>query len=160
QHLVTLVPRGRLDPGFPGRCRRFARARLEDAACDLGALALGLRLAHLRPGTLSVSLRFAEDAEQGRPAERIDLGTVCGPTGALGIVPTRGLGRGGIRHASRPPRIPSRLEASLTGTRLTLRGRGRPPVIVPGAGTPLHAPDLGTGPWSGRDRGPGAALRM
>jgi len=158
QHLVTLVPRGRIDPGFPGRCRRFARGRLENAAFDLGALVLGLRLARPRPGSLSVPLWFAEDAEQGRPGDRIDLGTVCGPTGALGIVLTRGLGRGGTHHAS--PRKPLRLEASLNGTRLVLRRRGRAPVIVAGAGTPLHAPDLGATRGSGRDRRRGAALRV
>jgi len=68
QHLTTLVPSGRIDPGFPGRCLRFAGRRLDDATFDLAALVLGLRLLHPRPGSFDVLLEFREDAEQGRPA--------------------------------------------------------------------------------------------
>jgi len=154
QYLVTLVPRGRLDPGFAARCRRFARGRLEAACFDLGAFVLGLRLAHPRPGTLIVPLRFAEEAEQGRPGDRIDLGTLSGPTGALGIV-LGGAGRG--RRVARTPASSSRLRASLDGARLTLETPGGVRVIVPGAGTPLRAPDLERGTGGGRV---GSVLRI
>ena len=132
EHLATLVPRGRLDPGFPRRSLGFARGRLEAALDDLSALVLGLRLAHPSPGPLDVVLRFREDAEQGRPRDRIDLGALSAPAGPLGIAaPMAAARRGGTR-----------LDAALRRGALALRIAGRGAAIVPAAGSRITAPDL------------------
>jgi len=131
EHLLTLVPAGRLDAAFPARARAFALDRLAALASDLGALLLGLRLAGTAsPRPLSVALMFRESAEQGRPAHRIDLGTFAGPAGALGL--RAGAAPGG--HAG--PGLRARVERGL----LTLRLPGRPAVLIPAAGSPLASP--------------------
>ena len=160
EHLGTLVPRGRVDSGFARRCGTFARKRLDDATFDLAALVLGLRLAYRQPGPLSVVLRFREDAEQGRPRDRIDLGTLAGPAGPLAI--TRA-GRPGGRP--RPagtlrPAAERHVRATLRGARLDLRAPGAGRVIVPAAGTGLLAPDLVPGARRRRPGARGAALRL
>ena len=160
QHLGRLVPRGRIDPRFAGRCRSFATGRLDDATFDLAALVLGLRLAHPGPGALSVLLRFCEDAEQGRPRDRIDLGTLPGPAGPLAIT-FAGRPGGKPRRAgmvrSRPPR---HVRATLRGVRLDLSAPGALRVVVPAAGTRLLAPDLDPNARGRRPGWRGAALRL
>jgi HEXXH motif-containing protein len=159
QHLATLAPRGRIDAAFPARCLRFARRRQDEALLDLSALVLGLRLAHPRPVSLSVQLRFREDAEQGRPGGRIDLGTVAGPAGPLAI------------ELSGKPGRPSFVRATLRGSTLTLSAPGTRRVVIPAAGTRLLAPDLepvrrARGRWmhgaslrlAGRDLIPGTSI--
>lgn len=149
EHLAALVPGGRLDRGFARRSFRFAPRRLADALDDLSAFVLGLRLAHPRPGVLEMSLRFREDAEQGRPADRIDLGTLAGPAGPLGIAvaaanAARSTGR--TRHATRRPAL---IRATLRGGTLALRAPGGAEVIIPAAGSRLVAPDLESGRYGG-----------
>ena len=147
EHLATLVPRGRLDPGFPLRSLRFARGRLEAALDDLSAFVLGLRLAHPSPGPLDLVLRFREDAEQGRPRDRIDLGAFSAPAGPLGITAPMAAAR----------REGTRLDAALRRGALALRIAGRKAAIVPAAGSRITAPDLepegGGGQGSSRRRG-------
>jgi len=150
QHLTTLVPRGRIDPGFPRRCLRFARFRLDDATFDLAALVLGLRLLHPPPGSFGVLLQFREDADQGRPADRIDLATIAGPAGPLSISRTPTGRAGGARRQA------MRVRAALRGARLTLKASGARGVVIPAAGTRLIAPDLEAGRRAGR--GPGLRL--
>jgi HEXXH motif-containing protein len=157
EHLATLVPRGRVDSGFARRCRRFARGRLDDATFDVAALDLGLRLAHPRPGTVDLRLRFREDAEQGRPRDRIDLGTVAGSAGPLAIQFT-GRSGGGPTGAGRVP--PRSVRAALHGTRLDLEAPGARRVVVPAAGTRLVAPDLDRDARGRRAARRGAALRL
>jgi len=154
QHLTTLVPSGRIDPGFPGRCLRFARLRLDDATFDLAAVVLGLRLLHPRPGSLGVLLQFREDADQGRPADRIDLATIAGPAGPLSISLTPTGRAGGARRQA------MRVRAALRGTRLTLKASSARGVVIPAAGTRLIAPDLEAGRRAGRGPGRGPALRL
>jgi HEXXH motif-containing protein len=150
-HLATLVPRGRLDAGFPARCLRFAHRRLDAALADLAAFLLGLRLVHPLPGVLEVELRFREDPEQGRPADRIDLGTITGPAGPLGIV-YRATGR------TRPPK---RVRAVLRGTTLMLGASGAGTVIIPAAGSRLLSPELvAAADRSGPGFPPGSLLRL
>jgi HEXXH motif-containing protein len=147
EHLATLVPRGRLDPGFPRRSLLFARGRLEAALDDLSALVLGLRLAHPSPDPLDVVLRFREDAEQGRPRDRIDLGALSAPAGPLGIAaPMAAARRGGIR-----------LDASLHRGALALRIAGRGAAFVPAAGSRITAPDLEPEGGGGSTRRAGGA---
>jgi HEXXH motif-containing protein len=160
QHLATLVPRGRLDPGFARRCRRFARGRLDDAIFDLAALVLGLRLAHPAHGALSVVLRFREDPEQGRPRDRIDLGTLAGPAGPLAIAFAGRPGGRSRRAGTAPPRPPRHVRAALRGARLDLAATGARSVVVPAAGTRLLAPDLDKGARGRRPGWRGAALRL
>jgi len=135
EHLVTLVPAGRMDAAFPARARAFALDRLDALVSDLGALLLGLRLATATPSprALSVTLGFRASAEQGRPADRIDLGSFAGPAGALGlradVVPG---GRAGAARRGHPG-LRARIERGL----LTVRPPGRPPILIPAAGSPL-----------------------
>jgi HEXXH motif-containing protein len=144
EHLATLVPRRRLDAAFPARAARFARRRLREALADLAAFAIGLRLAFPGGGRLELALQFREDAEQGRPPDRIDLGAVAGPAGALGIVAgRRSLWRAGPAPGARPGaahRDP-RIRAGLLGRTLVLRAPGERPVILPAAGSRLRFPD-------------------
>ena len=152
EHLATLVPRGRLDPGFPRRSLRFARGRLEAALDDLSAFVLGLCLAHPSPGPLHVVLRFREDAEQGRPRDRIDLGALSAPAGPLGIAaPTPAA-----------PRQGTRLDAALRRGALALRIAGGGVAIVPAAGSRITAPDLEPEGGGGREstRRPGRGARL
>jgi HEXXH motif-containing protein len=131
EHLLALVPEGRLDAAFPGRARALARRRLRDLASDLGAFLIGLRLAtgpSRRP--LAVALDVHDSAEQGRPADRVDLGTLAGPAGPLGLRVATPTGR------ARSGRLYARLE----GGALTVRAAGRPPLHVPAAGSPLASP--------------------
>jgi HEXXH motif-containing protein len=160
QHLGTLVPRGRLDSGFARRCARLAAERLDDATFDLAALLLGLRLACGGPAPLSVVLRFREDAEQGRPRDRIDLGTLAGPAGPLAILLA---GPPGVRsrRGGTPRRVEGRrVRATLRGARLDLTAPGAGRVIVPAAGMRLLAPDPAPGARRGRAGRRGAALRL
>jgi hypothetical protein len=107
EHLTTLVPKGRLDGGFPARARRLARHRLGALEAEASALILGIRLAHpARGAPARLRLEARADPEQGRPARRIDLGAFGGAAGAL----TLRLGPGG----------PS-VRASLTARALLLR---------------------------------------
>jgi len=159
-HLATLVPRGRIDSQFARRCRSFARRRLDEATFDLAALVLGLRLAYRGTGSLSVVLRFREDAEQGRPRDRIDLGTIAGPAGPLAIT-FAGMsgGRPGRAGTVRLP-PPRHVRATLRGARLDLVAPGAPRVIVPAAGTRLLTPDLDAGARDSRPGWRGATLRL
>ncbi len=139
EDLATLVPRGRLDPGFSRRSLAFAHRSLAAALDDLAAFVLGLRLAYPRPGVMEMSLRFRADAEQGRPADRIDLGTLFAPAGPLGIAV-------GATHGARPRRP---VHATLRGGTLTLRMAGGATALFPAAASRFVAPDLLAG-WSGR----------
>jgi HEXXH motif-containing protein len=159
EHLVTLAPAGSIDRGFPARVRRFARRRLRHALDELSAFAAGVRIAWPCRASLRLTLAFREDPEQGRPADRIDLGTVAGPAGPLGLVaarPAAGRGRDG---AARPGG--ARLAAELRGATLLVRGvaGGRPAVAVfPAAGSPLRHAGGRSGPGRVPDRaapGPG-----
>jgi hypothetical protein len=130
EHLLALVPAGRLDTAFPARARALAHDRLDALATDLGAFLLGLRLAcGPVPRDLAVALSFRASAEQGRPAHRIDLGTLAGPAGPLGL---RAYGAG--RHRNR------RLHARIEGGVLTLRTPGTRPLVVPAGGSTLASP--------------------
>ena len=154
EHLATLVPRGRLDPGFPRRSLRFALRRLEAALDDLSALVLGLRLAHPSPGPLDVVLRFREDAEQGRPRHRIDLGALSAQAGPLGIA----------APMAAAPREGTRLDAALRRGALALRIAARGVAIVPAAGSRITSPDLepdgGGGQESARRPGRAGGTRL
>jgi HEXXH motif-containing protein len=89
EHLTALLPSGRLDARFPARALALARRRLRAARGELAAILCGLHLAF--PGEPGSAARFeaileaSPDPEQGRPAHRIDLGSVAGPAGPLGI---------------------------------------------------------------------------
>ncbi len=164
EFLAVLVPDGRLDPRFPARVARFAVGRLRQAVADLAAFTLGLRLAC--PGGAPVRLRlaFREDAEQGRPAGRIDLGAIAGPAGPLGITraapgPRRPSGGAGRRsRRSVPAGAPGALRAVLRDRLLTLRGPRLGPLVLPSAGSPLRLPtdrpaQAGRQPSRGRPAG-------
>jgi hypothetical protein len=127
EHLATLVPRGRLDAGFPARARRFAGARLAALETDAAAFLLGARLAS-GAGEGGPALRLAAGAEpeQGRPAHRIDLGMFGGPAGALALEL-----RGGR------PGMP--LTATLAHGTLVVSGRYIV-AVFPAAGSPLRFP--------------------
>jgi len=143
EFLAVLVPGGRIDGGFPDRVARFAVERLRQAIGDLAAFSLGLRLAYPSGAPLRLRLAFREDAEQGRPAHRIDLGAVAGPAGPLGIVlrepaslPAR------PRPTGTPhPAVGAVLRATLRGRLLILSGRGLDPLVAPAAGSPLRLPE-------------------
>ena len=143
EHLTTLVPGGRLDAGFPGRSLAFARRRLEAALEDLSAFVLGLRIAYASPQVLQVSLRFREDAEQGRPRDRIDLGVLSAPAGPLGIA---AMAAGGAGDGQR-------VAAALRESALEVRIAGGAVAVFPAAGTRITVPDLAT-EGSGRARAP------
>jgi len=125
EHMTTLVPTGRLDRGFPARSRRLARARLRALCPEMSALLLGLRLAHpgLREGEHHFRLEARADPEQGRPADRIDLGAFGGAAGPLTIR---------LRHPG------ATLRAVLTPRSLLLRQPG-----LPATAFPLGALELG-----------------
>ncbi len=146
EHLTTLVPAGRLEPGLPRRATAFARLRLRQALQDLGGFLLGLRVACGRGGRLDIACTLSPDPEQGRPGNRIDLGAIAGPAGPLTIV------FGGRR----PPR---RVDIRLEGRLLTVRAPGRTPLVIPAPGSRLHA----WGPPPGRSvqgRGRPVAIRL
>jgi HEXXH motif-containing protein len=100
EHLVTLIPRGRIDAGFPGRAARLARRRIRAAADDLAATLLGIRLAEGEGPVFTADLEFRADPEQGRPGNRIDLGAVVGPAGPIGLL-APGAGRLRVRAGPR-----------------------------------------------------------
>ncbi len=133
-HLATLVPSGRIDPGFPVRSMRFSTGRLRESSTDIAALLVGLRLAFPSSGSLRVRLEFREDAEQGRPRHRIDLGTMAGPAGPLAIVSA------GARVAGRTG-SPRYVQASLAGRTLVLGSAGRDETVLAAAGSPLRFAD-------------------
>lgn len=93
EHLVALLPHGSVDPGFPARAARLARSRLTWAFDDLAALLLGARLAFLDGrGRLEARIGTRESAEQGRPGDRIDLGSFVGKAGPLSVTTGRPAG--------------------------------------------------------------------
>ena len=135
EHLVTLVPGGRLERGFAAGVARFARARLRHALYDLGAFVLGLRLAFPSPRALVIDLECREEPEQGRPRDRVDLGAVLAPAGPLALAGDR-LAAGTC------------LRARLAGRTLVLRPRATPrgvgpprpgwTTVIPAAGSRLR----------------------
>jgi HEXXH motif-containing protein len=128
EHLRSLLPFRRIDAGFARRSSRFAGRRLGEAMEDLASFALGLRLARPGPGRFSARLAFRADPEQGRRADRIDLGTLAtGPAGPLSI-----------RAADRRP--PPWLRARLEGGTLFLAAPGHGGSIFPLAGSRLRLP--------------------
>lgn len=136
EHLTTLVPAGRLDRGFPARSRRLARRRLRALEGELCALLLGILLA--APGSRRGAPRFRlparPDPEQGRPADRIDLGAFGGPAGPLTIRVQPPVRRG------RASRRPVSIEAILTPRALLLRQPGRPATALPLGALELGGP--------------------
>jgi HEXXH motif-containing protein len=116
---------------------------LRQAVGDLAAFTLGLRLACPGGAPLRLRLAFREDAEQGRPAGRIDFGVVAGPAGPLGIALSAPASRRAARRTARSPRRPvdpGHLRAELRGRLLTLRGPRFDPLVAPAAGSPLRLP--------------------
>jgi hypothetical protein len=86
EHLVALLPSGRIDAGFQARALRLAQHRLQASGSDLAAILCGVHLAFpAERGSFEAILEARPDPEQGRPAHRIDLGCVAGPAGPLGI---------------------------------------------------------------------------
>ncbi|HUD72993.1 MAG TPA: HEXXH motif-containing putative peptide modification protein [Dongiaceae bacterium] len=166
EHLVHLVPRGRLDARFAARARRFAGERLGRMASDLGATLVGARLA-AGPAArrLDAALTARASAEQGRPGARIDLGSIAGPAGPLGLRARPGsrlrvrLERGLLRidtGAARPRFVPA-AGTLFAGVRAPLVTRRR----IPGSPI-LLAPALRSTPRSlrvGRDL-PGLDARL
>ncbi|HEU4400981.1 MAG TPA: HEXXH motif-containing putative peptide modification protein, partial [Candidatus Polarisedimenticolia bacterium] len=161
EHLVTLVPAGRIDEGLPARASRFARRRLREALADLAAFLVGLRLAFPSSERLRVRLTCREEPEQGRPSDRIDLGTLPGAAAPLGAGPVPRFAGPLAIVAARSRRPEKRgpqfgddpapgqpIVATLTGGTLTLRSRGSGEVIFPAAGSRLRfpAPRLVTAP--------------
>jgi HEXXH motif-containing protein len=157
--LVDLLPAGRIDARFPVRCRRLALQRLRHLLADLAAAHLGLALLAPRARAARFELEFREEPELGLPAHRIDLGTVAPLTGPLAIVagsdrpraPFRRHG-GASGRRGRPATwpLPVPLRAVLRGRLLQLIAPGRPPALLPAAGSPLGVTP--TGRPSGRLR--------
>ncbi len=127
EHLVDLLPHGRLDRHAPERVRRFARLQLQRSFADLAAALAGFGLACADRPRLDLRLEFRQEPELGRPGDRIDLGTFAGPAGALAIVAGR---RGAATDGQS-------LRTRLTGGTLRMRF-GRSEVLVPAAGSPLR----------------------
>ena len=142
EHLLTLVPYGRIDTGFSRRAARFARRRLIDASADLAACVIGLRLAFPIAHPLRLSLRFREDPEQGRPHGRIDLGTVLTDEGPLGI--ESGERRSPKRRRAPDqfllPRSSSWIVATVKGRTLVLAPRHGSSIVFAGAGSRHRLP--------------------
>jgi len=115
EHLVLLAPQGRIDAGLAGRAARHARRRLREVVDDLAAFILGLRLAGADGPDFAAHLAFRADPEQGRPGNRIDLGTIVGPAGPIGLV-APGASRVHVRAGFRT---------------ITLRRRGGAAVVLP-----------------------------
>jgi hypothetical protein len=159
-HLATLVPGGRVDAALPRRARRLADERLVVLEGDLGALLLGARLAFEddRGGAAPIRLFARQEPEQGRPRHRIDLGTLGGPAGPLGLELDRG--RQGDRRRGLARRPAPSLAAMLRHGTLILSGpRG---AAFPAAASPLRYP-AGPAPdtrhrtrGGGRGQAPGA----
>ncbi len=142
EHLAHLVPRGRIDAGFAARARRFALERLDRVASDLGATLVGVRLAAGPAGRrIEATLTAHACAEQGRPADRIDLGSIAGPAGPLGL------------RARPGSRIRLRLERGL----LRIDGGAARTRYIPAAGT-LLAPV--SSPLVTRRRIPGSPILL
>ncbi len=132
EHLTTLLPHGRIDRGCAARARRFARRRLRCITADLAACLAGLRLARPSASPLDLRLEFREEAELGRPRDRIDFGTLHTAAGPLSLArPARAKGaRGAAGHVR--IRIENRV--------LIVRpGRGSA-VILPAAASRLRFP--------------------
>ncbi len=164
EHLVAVVPEGRLDSRFPARAGRVARARLEEIGDDLAAALVGLRLAHPAGRPFSASLSFREEPEQGRPARRIDLGVVETDEGALAIEPRR-------QRAARPRRpdaVRRRIPARVVWRTLRLGSPGTGAAVFPQAGSRLRtsgsgrddAGSIGETSWRlvRRERIPGSSI--
>ncbi|HZM70202.1 MAG TPA: HEXXH motif-containing putative peptide modification protein [Candidatus Cryosericum sp.] len=131
EHLVELLPHGRVDPGFPARAARLASRRLAWAFDDLAALLLGARLAFLGGrGRFEARLGIRESAEQGRPADRVDLGSFGGQAGPLSV--TGGLPSGSMAGAG----IRARLQDGL----LSVRARSGQESLFPQAAAPVRFP--------------------
>ena len=130
EHLITLVPGGRVDRFFPLRVTRLARRRLREGLDDLAAFVLGLRLARPSSRRSVLILRFREEPDQGRPRHRIDLGTVQTDEGPLGIERCDGTGRVVVR---------------LSGRTLILRSSLGGVTVIPAAGSRLRRPADGHG---------------
>ena len=142
EHLITLVPSGRVDHFFPRRVARLARRLLREGLDDLAAFVLGLRLARPSSRSSVLTLRFREDPEQGRPRHRIDLGTVQTDEGPIGI-----------ERRDRTQRIVVRL----LGRTLILRSPRGGVIVIPAAGSRLRRPTDGHGD---RRAGGPAPLRL
>lgn len=157
EHLLTLVPGGRVDATLPRRARRLARRRLAALEGDLGALLLGAALAldDGRARLVSILLAVGEAPEQGRPAHRIDLGTFHGPAGPLGLEPGRVPRLAPRRAGARRPA----LAVTVTlrhGTLFVLGPESR--AAFPAAASPLRFPG-GLGARDGRGgRGNGGGM--
>ena len=126
EFLTVLVPEGRIGRSFPTRSRRLARARLRTLRGEMSAILLGLSLAHpaLKGGLRRFRLEARADPEQGRPADRIDLGAFGGAAGPLTLR---------LRPSTRS------IRAVLTTRTLLLRPSGRSATTA----FPLGALDLG-----------------
>ena len=157
EHLAALVPGGRVDAALPRRAIRLAGHRLAALERDLGALLLGARLAFGggRRDLASIPLPAGEDPELGRPGDRIDLGTLIGPAGPLGLEPGGDPRPGsGRRHGGRRTRRPApSVTAHLRNGTLFVSGAGGG-AVFPAAASPLRFPaDPGTRAASGARRG-------
>ena len=173
EHLVDLVPAGRLDRRFAARAARLAARRLREARADLEALLLGARLAFPqrpagRRGRRRVRhlLSARADPERGRPAGRIDLATFGGPAGPLGI--EAGGSAGAPRDAGARPGARARrggplgaVRAALLegpgGVTLLLGASGVRPIAFPAAGSALLLPGVDGRPAS---TSPDSPLRL
>ncbi len=143
ESLQTLLPAGRIDRGFARRSGRFARLRLRQIQTDLAAALLGIRLAHPADTPLRLRLEFREEVDQGRPAARIDLGTLQGPAGPLAIAAPPG-----ERFAARVPSVGADLRRRI----LRLRSGRWGESLIPAAGSQLRFPDQNS---AARDRDAG-----
>jgi hypothetical protein len=131
EHLVALLPHGRIDSGFPARAEHLASSRLAWAFDDLAALLLGARLAFLGGrGRFEAWLGTRESAEQGRPGGRIDLGSFGGKAGPLSV--TSGGPAGALAGAS----VRARLQDGL----LLVRAPGRREALFPQAAASVRFP--------------------
>jgi len=132
EHLVMLLPHGRIDRGCAGRAGRFARRRLRTVTADLAACLAGVRLAGPDEVPLDLRLEFHADPEVGRPADRLDLGTLHTAAGPLALEwPSR---RTGAQHDGRRVRL--RIERRL----LIVHPRHGRAVVLPLAASRLRFP--------------------
>lgn len=132
EHLVTLLPRGRIDRGCAARAGRFASRRLRGMVADLAACLAGLRLLQPSGDPLDLRLEFHPEPELGRPGDRLDLGTFHTAAGPLSLArPAR---RRDARRAGDDVRI--RIE----NRSLLVYPRQGPAVALPAAASRLRFP--------------------